>query len=82
MFKDKHCGGQSIRSWHDGSDATYGKSVWKGLSKCEKMCSDHAECQGFIHRKSDDICGFWKKDMKEPKNMENKKNMDCHMKIG
>ena len=70
-----HCGGSSIRTWDDGSSTNYGKLT--GVSKCEEICNMHVTCAGFAHRKSDDICGFYKR---APLNPVRKQGRNCHRK--
>ena len=72
----KHCGGQSIQAWNDGSNANYGTLI--GLPECKEMCSGHPECAGFVHRTTDNICGFWKMGPLNPHLLE---NHNCHRKI-
>ena len=71
-----HCGGDSIKTWDDGSSTNYGKLV--GVSNCELMCNIHVECAGFVHRKSDDKCGYWKRAPLKP---YFKIGASCHQKI-
>ena len=76
ILNGQHCGGDTIRKWLDNSDAEYGKGTV--LDACKTTCSDHVECKGFIHRKSDDICGFWKKGTLDP---YPNTDLNCHRKI-
>lgn len=55
---ESHCGGTNIKIGSDGNAPTYGKV--KGVSACKKACTEHDECRAFVHRASDDVCGFWK----------------------
>ena len=74
-----NCGGSSIKSWADGSDAKYGKLT--GLSSCEGICNSHVECAGFIHQPSDDRC-FWKQEPLKPfTNQYIAQRNNCHKKI-
>ena len=73
----KHCGGQSIVNWSDGSEANYG--TLKGLGTCKVTCNAYAECAGFVSRRSDGICGFWKSG---PFQLYDYSGHDCYEKIG
>ena len=75
LLSGKHCGGHTINSWNDGSYTNYGTLV--GLPECKKLCSDHSECAGFVHRTTDDICGFWKLGHLKPFLKENR---NCYKK--
>ena len=72
-----HCRGESITSWADGTNASYG--VLSGISTCNNMCDVHVECAGFVHRTSDDICSLWKRG---PLDVYNHAGHNCHKKIG
>ena len=76
ILNGKHCGGQTIKSWNDGSNANYGTLI--GIPECGNLCSYHSECAGFVHRTTDNICGFWKKG---PLNPSLFANHNCHKKI-
>ena len=75
MSKNKHCGGGSINKWNDGTSSNYG-SV-KEVSKCKEECAKRVECTGFIHRSTDNVCGFWKKG---PFNLFKSANHHCYKK--
>ena len=53
------CGGVSIKKWDNGSSSNYG--TLKNISNCKETCNMHDECEGFDHRLSTDVCGFWKR---------------------
>ena len=55
----KHCGGISIKTWDDNSNAKYGKM--KGFESCRTACNNHDECSGFVSSPSHGVCGFWKR---------------------
>jgi len=56
ILSNQHCGGESINSWNDGSEANYGTAT--ELSECKQSCKDHSECAGFVQ--SETACGYWK----------------------
>ena len=58
------CVGDSIKVWNDGSSSNYGKL--KGISNCKETCNMHDECEGFTHRLSTGVCGFWKRAPVQP----------------
>lgn len=58
VTNEHHCGGQSIKSWKNGSTSNYGTVI--GLDECKQICDANDECAGFVHRTADNICGFWK----------------------
>ncbi len=72
----KHCGGQRITAWNDGSNANYG--TLNSLPECIKLCSDHWECAGFVHRTTGNICGLWKRG---PLNPIQRDGFNCHKKL-
>ena len=75
-MKGKHCGGEEIRSWNDGSDSNYGEQI--GLPECKQLCNDHSECAAFVHNTNKNICGYWKKGPLSPYLRENR---NCHRKL-
>ena len=79
---DTHCGGTTMNQWKDGSDTNYGKQ--KGIMNCKKICDDHKECNGFVHRENDHVCGFWQGGPLKPFEKENhncyKKNLGMYSK--
>lgn len=82
-----HCGGESIREWNVDkfvskfsnnervNPTEYG--TVKGISHCKAVCNMHLECNGFVHRTTDDICGFWKKG---PFRLSSYQNHNCYRK--
>ena len=76
VMKGFNCGGESIGSWTDGSNAAYGEIT--GISECEQTCNMHEECAGFVRQSTTNICGFWRRG---PLNPYSKVNHNCHKKI-
>ena len=68
VIANTHCGGRRIKQWKDGLDSNYGKV--KGIRNCKRICDAHEECNGFVHRETDHVCGFWKGAPLKPKEKE------------
>ena len=47
------------------------------MPKCKEICSAHPECAAFVHRITDDKCGYWKK---EPLNIQHYNEHNCYQK--
>ena len=55
---------QFIKTWNDGTDSEFPlekipPTTSFDLKECEKTCSDHDECQGFMHIPTSNSCKFW-----------------------
>lgn len=57
-----HCGGGSIETWHDGTDAEYGMGHVDDLEGCAAKCRARVECAGFVLRMVDNRCSLWKQE--------------------
>ena len=75
VTKGKHCGGTSIKEWNDGMNSNYRRV--DDLDECIGICNLHAECDAFVYRLRDGICGMWKKG---PLYLNTKSGHDCHKK--
>ena len=75
IHSNKDCGRKNIFSWNDGSSTNHGTVT--GVSNCARICDMHAECAAFVHRTSDDMCGFWKRG---PLNLHSNVKTRCHKK--
>jgi len=57
--EDMHCGGSTLNTWNDGSNANYG-ATGKTIAECQALCDAHQpECKGFVFKLFDNAC-FWK----------------------
>ena len=67
--------------WNDGT-----ATGWKtpsNIEHCKKNCSDHAECQGFMHIPVQNMCSLWVRAPISPKPQSPEKpEVHCYEKYG
>ena len=80
LLQDTRCDSEKIYDWDNGESAGYG-SGYRSLETCRLMCSERAECAGFLERVSDGVCTFWRS-ASQPLRLSPEPGINCYAREG